>query len=647
MRPILVLLLVVGAVAAFLFAINVGEQPGSTVPQVGGQSPAEAPVQDEQDEEELVSVNQSGSRELNETAPVNTRVEAPTAAGEENVIRGRVESAAGDRLSDVRVTLSPHDPFTLFGGASGQSEVRTTTTNGKGEFVFSKVKPFEDYSLVAADPRHGRRQEAPIRISSESALDVVLVMQTGARLHGLITDSGGNVVPDAELRLGLASLGSVEQDPNMVSTRSGADGSYEFKNVPESNFTLDVSAAGYGRMLLQQINISGKGDHEQDIILDIAHMIEGRVSDIIGAPVENALVQAWSAGARDRQTRSQVKTDAEGRFLLDDVRSGVYTLFVSADGFKNERKMRVETGDLGVQVQLTPLPRVRGRVVDSGGAPVSSFKVNLRVPVQNTDDTIALRETTLEVSGATNGEFELPCPNQGEYVVEAQGSDAYAPSFSERFSVANGGEVSGLVITLSMGGSITGRIVDFQGNPVAGASIQTHDSEYVDDAFFRSIGQFPSAATEKSVQTGSDGTFKVSGLTPETYQLDIRHKEHAQYVHLNIKVNDGADTDVGSLQLSAGAVVAGTVLGPGGDPLSGAVVQLRGTGDEPHNYPTRTDATGRYSVDHVTPGSYVIYAQRPGDPNNPFLGATDMKRTKRNLVVSEGQEYSVDFTITN
>ena len=91
MRPILVLLLVVGAVAAFLFAINVGEQPGSTVPQVGGQSPAEAPVQDEQDEEELVSVNQSGSRELNETAPVNTRVEAPTAAGEENVIRGRVE----------------------------------------------------------------------------------------------------------------------------------------------------------------------------------------------------------------------------------------------------------------------------------------------------------------------------------------------------------------------------------------------------------------------------------------------------------------------------------------------------------------------------------------------------------------------------
>ena len=74
MRPILVLLLVVGAVAAFLFAINVGEQPGSTVPQVGGQSPAEAPVQDEQDEEELVSVNQSGSRELNETAPVNTRV---------------------------------------------------------------------------------------------------------------------------------------------------------------------------------------------------------------------------------------------------------------------------------------------------------------------------------------------------------------------------------------------------------------------------------------------------------------------------------------------------------------------------------------------------------------------------------------------
>lgn len=648
MRPILVLLLVAAAIGAFFFTMNLGKDAGDTGPTLEGPKTREAVVAPNTREEvNLVGVDVPEGREQIEAATMPERVDVVSGeARRGNSIRGRVQLEDGTRLRDVTVTLSRHDPFSLLGAPAGADDTRVTSTTGNGEFVFTDVEAYTDYAVTAIHPKFGRRQEAPIQIADGASIELSVILQPGARLHGLVTDSGGNPVGGALLHLGMAGLGSVAKDPNTVSVKSAPNGAYEFLNVPDNNYSLEVSAEGYGRVLLQQLNVSGRDDHEQDIVLDIAHMIEGSVTDLTGAPVADAVVQAWSAGGRDRQTRSEVNSDDDGRFLLDDVRAGVYTLFVSAPGFKNERMMRVETGDMSVRVELTPLPRVRGQVLDPQGAPLKNFSVNLRVPVQNTDDTISLQETSVAIKGAENGEFEIACPNQGEFLVEVQRSP-YAPTFSDRFSISNGGEVSGLVIRMTSGGVIVGRVVDWQGNPVAGARIETHDSEYVDDAFFRSLGQYPSAATEVTAKTDADGKFRIEGLTPETYQLDIRHKDHAKLIHSDIVVREATPTDVGDLKLSSGAVVQGSVVGPGGQPLAGATVQLRGDGEEPHNYPARTDTDGRYRVEHVAAGSYVIYAQRSGDPNNPFLGATDMKKTQRNIVVSEGQTYNEDFAITN
>lgn len=649
MRPILVLLLVAAAVGAFVFTMNLGNEGDDPVPGIAGPKDRETLVAENpgQGEVKLTDVGRIENREASDPVAVPERIDVVSdEARLGNSIRGRVQLEDGTRLRDVTVTLARHDPFSLLGSPADAASIRSTTTTGNGEFVFTDVEAYTEYAVTAFHPKFGRRQEAPIQIADGASIQLSVVLEPGARLHGMVTDSGGNTVGGAILYLGMAGLGSVASDANTVAVKSSPDGSYEFLNVPDNNYSLEVVAEGYGRVLLQQLNVSGKEDHEQDIVLDVAHMIEGSVVDTTGAPIVEAKVQAWSAGGRDRQTRSEAASDDQGRFLLDDVRAGVYTLFVSAPGFKNERKMRVETGEMNVQVQLTPLPRVRGQVLDSQGAPVKNFTVNLRVPVQNTEDTIALRDTSIAVKNAVNGEFEIACPNQGEYVVEVQRSP-YAPTLSDRFTIANGSEVAGLVIRLTAGGSIVGRVVDWQGNPVAGARLQTHDTEYVDDPFFRSLGQYPSAATEMTGKTREDGTFVLQGLTPETYQIDVRHKDHAQLIHQNVVVREGAETDVGDLKLSAGAVIEGTVVGAGGQPLAGATVQLRGTGDEPHNYPARTDADGRYRVEHVAPGSYLIYAQRTGDPNNPFLGATDMKKTQRNIVISEGQSYSEDFAITN
>jgi len=653
MRPLLVLLLVAAAVGAFFFAMNLGQDSLETPPEVAVPGSKAAPVAEEPRDEDLVpaAAPTSAGRNATTASPVpRTDVTAGDAVVG-NAIRGVVQLPDGTRVANAQVTLSPFDLFTMVGGPAEPGSARTFTTGGNGAFAFLDVEPYQEYSLVAAHPQHGRRVENHLQVSDGEARDgVVIVLQPGARFFGRVIDSGGNPVVGAELFLGMSALGTTEDDPSAVRVTSDASGQYAFQNVSEGNYSLDVRAEGYGRTSLQQLNVTGKEDHEQNIELEVAHMVAGRVVDLAGAPIAGASVQAYSSGgsgaARGQQTRSETQTEETGEFLIDDIRAGSYTLFVVADGYRSDRVMRVESGDMSVQVQLSPLPRVYGQVLEDGGQPARSFLVNLRMPIQGGDSTVALRSNSAEVRDSTTGEFELACPNVGEYIVEAR-VPGYAPSFSDSFTVTEGGTQRGVVVRLSRGGSITGRIVDHQGQPIVGARIQTHDSEYVDDAFFRQLGEYPSQATEATGRSGDDGTFRIDGLTDETYQLDIRHGQFAQLIRTDIVVHAGQVATLGDLRLSSGATVRGRVLGPNGAPLAGATVQLRVENENGQNATGRTDAEGRYEIDHVPSGSYSISAQRPQDPNNPFQGPMDMKKTQRTISVSEGQKYTEDFTISN
>ncbi|HTU69427.1 MAG TPA: TonB-dependent receptor [Candidatus Baltobacteraceae bacterium] len=56
------------------------------------------------------------------------------------------------------------------------------------------------------------------------------------------------------------------------------------------------------------------------------------------------------------------------------------------------------------------------------------------------------------------------------------------------------------------------------------------------------------------------------------------------------------------------ATVQGTVKDDSGAPLAGAHIDLRG----PSTYSANTDATGAFTISNVTPGVYVLAAQKPG-----------------------------------
>ncbi len=652
MRPLPVLLLVVAALGVFYLAFLGGEiaqSPDPTPPMPQG---PEASTPQVKAPTELQKPSDAGDLAEVPAAVDRQNVETPHAILA-NSVSGRVV-AGGKGVKGATVTLTKYGRMaSLFGPVSGDQRDgdRTKETDENGEFVFRNVETYTELSLIAKHPDLGRKEEGNIQIAEGEAREgLVITLGDGVRLYGRVTDSSGNPISGASLLLGMASLGSISGDgsPDVLSSTSSADGSYEFGSVGNGNYSMTVQAEGFGRVTIQQMNITGQAAVQRDVTLDVAYMIGGSVLSEEGRPLAKATVQAFSMTNRAETTRSTVETNAAGEFLFDDVSKGVYTLMFIAEGYKNEREPRVETGEMGLNKTMTPLPQIRGRVVDGLGEPVPNFTVLLRNPVQGTETTMAMPDTAKNVKDSKDGSFALSCPNHGTFVVEAK-DDKHAPSFSEPFEIVYGQELTGVVVQLSEGGILRGRVVDATGQGIRGARIKTHDTEYSDDPFWRSLPAFPSEATEKEVRTNASGDFEITGLSAATYQVDVRHAKFAQTIKTGVVVVDGDMVELPEIQLAAGATISGTVHGPSGAGLSGAMVQLQlegGAEDVQVNLTTRTDAQGRYTFNHVPSGSYHIHAQRRG-ADNPFQGSLDLQKTKKRISVSEGDSYVQEFNISN
>lgn len=655
MRPPLVLLLVIVAVGAFFLAMNTGG--GGEGDSTGVEADTGPPVAPPQD-----------GLQVDLQDPDRTSVDTPTRPGEApprvdlpgvqaslgNALRGFVRLPDGTPLPEARVTLTRFGQFQMiFGEPSREDRAtdRTTITRSDGSFEFRDVETYQGFSLIAVHSEHGRQEEGNFQLAEgETQEGILITLSGGVQLYGTVTDSGGSAVPNATLTLAMTSLGAFpsEDGPGADTRSADSSGNFEFKNVGEGNYSLIVVAEGYGRRSIQPINVTGEASIEQNVTLEAAHMIGGTVTTTEGSAVEGAQIQAFSMTNRREATQSQTTTDDRGEFLLDDVTPGTYTLLVRADGFKPEREPRVETGEMQVLVELTPRPKVTGRVLDASGQPVTSFTVLLRTPVQNTDATMAIAETRRRFRDVVDGVYELACPNKGEFVVEARAA-GFAPCFSERFSIDYGQEKDRVDVPMTRGGTIRGRVLGPAGRPVAGARVKTHASDYSDDPFWQGLGSFPSQATQAEVRTNEAGDFEIGLLAGSSYQVDVRHADFAQDIQREIVVEEGRVTEIGDIRLEAGASLSGTIYGPSGKGLSGAVVEIRSDivpSEWPVRMSARTNSEGRYAFAHVPAGSYKIHAKRQGG-GNPFQSGLDVRSTERRVVVSDGNSYTEDFNISN
>ena len=190
-----------------------------------------------------------------------------------------------------------------------------------------------------------------------------------------------------------------------------------FSHLPEPRNTGQVHANKIGPNSLMVIGgVSAGGTHVFPVTVERTRVpsslgkLAGRVLDAAGRPIAGASVQrgpnryaaddwleheteldAWKVAPaivgnpelafrsiRKPDDRTTVQTDAEGRFHMDNVPLGEFVLAVEATGHAPQhRHVTVRPKIQPHEFSLVPGTRIRGRVVDSQGKPISGVCVVL------------------------------------------------------------------------------------------------------------------------------------------------------------------------------------------------------------------------------------------------------------------------------
>ena len=650
MRPFLVLLLVLAALAALLFGVLsfLKEPPASPSQPPAAAGAAEtshgkkAPVLDK------ASDPGAEGRTTSEKAPDNRAAvsSGPAAWQYDNELTGTVVNSQGQPLADAQVALSTFYEIIFAGDQIDTSQDRTVRTDGNGRFSFKGIEPRPRYKLTIKHKDYTLKElpSVPVGESGVSEEPPITLAQ-GAMLQGHVQDEAGNNVDGAALVLdGLAYEGAGVEPPDRMKTTTDSAGAYTFANVPKGQRTLTVSAAGYGSLTLNGLNFTGEEHMLRDVKLKIGEMIRGRVV-CAGQPIPGAIVQALGFGSTQQSYRGSTTADPNGQFMFENLGGGDYNLIANAKGYRFEAVTRVKTGTDNVVIEGFKEADVCGRVVDaSTGKAVAAFTCRMRqsngpgMPTSATDFSQSFDSPT--------GEFCMNGIPTGEYVIEASAA-GYAPSFSSAVSVVRGQAPSGNIVRLLRGGSLSGRIVDGSGAPVRGARITTHDKEWADDEFSAMLGSsFPTNVTQVDVRAGDDGRFLITGLTPETYQMHIRAAGFTRYIQNDITVSDGRETKLGDIRLSHGGSLRGTLFDPSGKPLAGGAINVGADDGRPYAYSAKTGEGGKFLIQNIAPGRYLVTAMRTGNgEGNPIENIQDRQNTQKAVTITDEGTAVVELTL--
>ncbi|HUK83636.1 MAG TPA: carboxypeptidase-like regulatory domain-containing protein, partial [Verrucomicrobiae bacterium] len=350
---------------------------------------------------------------------------------------------------------------------------------------------------------------------------------------------------------------STNYDETFARQTSDADGRAVVK-LPKQDlqdFWVRTSLDGWVPMSLYW-NKSKYGDPQPDkiaIVMERATTMSGRVVDDAGQPVAGATVvldvQKKYPGSTQQVSISNkfVKTDRDGKWScdlvpaeFDSVTIGVfhhrYASTKNGEGYypmdKFERLSALRDGTATLKLERGVL--IEGVVRGSGGKPVAGAKVGYGrnrggsnvIPEQQTD---------------AEGRFAYGSKT-GEAVAITVKAPGYAPEMKQLFVTQLPDK---LVFDLKPAQVLSGRVVDEQGDPITGATIQM--------ATWRDV-----QTLDTLVRSDADGRFTWKDAPADTIYASVYRAGYA--TNPKVAISAGSENKI---VLHSPTVVKGTVLDAG------------------------------------------------------------------------------------
>ena len=338
-------------------------------------------------------------------------------------------------------------------------------------------------------------------------------------------------------------------------------------------------------------------------------------------------------------------TGENGAYRLEGAGEGTHLLTVKAAGFVQEgldgagfqRMFRPgrESGDspqsgpiiqIGPDVaevrrdlSVVPGASIRGVVVDTNDRPVSGATVSV-TGGRDARDGFGMMPGGGSGAGSamTNpeGEFRVDGAAAGDKLKLRAAAEGYVEGFSESISVTVGAEVTGVVIRLGKGGTLTGTVVGSDGKPLGGATVRAIP-------WNSQPGMGPQVPTwqlrqTEGVATDEAGSFTVEGLKPGPILVGVEAPDHRQLIVKDLSVVEGQVTGGRVLALERGLAITGRLTNEAGEGVATASIWLQR--EQVEGVPPDFSGTGRavvakdgsFRVDGLAPGRYALNATGSG-----------------------------------
>jgi protocatechuate 3,4-dioxygenase beta subunit len=225
------------------------------------------------------------------------------------------------------------------------------TTDGAGRFVFADLDPLENAPLRA---RTGTAVTAATTLITPENLAkpvrLVLSPTNASRLRGMVVDQGGQPVGGASVTVQWHFDLQSRRQPGISTSawlekhQSDAMGRFETTALwPGETYRVSVSAEGYGKVESTQVQAKAGQVHDlHNLVLQrTGGIVQGKIVDSKGLPIPGVLVFNNGDGPQPVQTRS----DAAGRFRLEDLYQGGVFLCARKKGYRFTAKRAVMDGN--------------------------------------------------------------------------------------------------------------------------------------------------------------------------------------------------------------------------------------------------------------------------------------------------------------
>ncbi|TWU21967.1 carboxypeptidase regulatory-like domain-containing protein [Bythopirellula polymerisocia] len=352
----------------------------------------------------------------------------------------------------------------------------------------------------------------------------------------------------------------------------------------------------------------------------------GVVTDAVtGEPIPGVKVTVYRKLSRDPETggrrtleKTEHTTNSEGKysFVLSPEQASESSLYLEVEAHHPDYasfgrsgytySMILKNLSLGEppfysHIKLWPGKAITGTVVSPAGEPLADVTISMCSAPYLADSYSYGRGTFDKTSTDANGKFRLVLPNSGDGVVWIE-PEQYSP---QAFRIGDRQEDWGL-LTMHRGTSLTGRVMDTEGEPVIGARVEARkkrDGEEVDD-FLKHIGV--ANHIKRKAATGTSGEFDLVSLPDGEYTLGVQSNADGydpaplEQIFLQHTISIAGDSTPEELTIRAvpSVRIKGTYLSSAGVPRSGYVMFVRGNLDGKNftDQSSRLEKDGKFEI---------------------------------------------------